>query len=134
MIDSIKRCLNNSSQKIIEIYQLEQQVRQLLGEGYFTAGGYTAFAGAVGELIEQGTLAGVKSSGSNGRAPSLFNRYKKTARDNPGRHHAELMTYHPRMDMRAYRNKAEAYEMDNDYLPQEALAYPFYVQEARRRA
>lgn len=140
MFNSIARCLQNSKKKTIDTRLLEQQVYQTLGEGYHQAGGYTAFVKAVSELIEQGSLVEVKSSGSNGRVPSLFNRYKKVTQERFDRHHSELLSYHPRMNMRVYRNKADLYETDKLYLRAldsflkcpdlaESLKYPYSINE-----
>jgi hypothetical protein len=88
----------------------------LAGENFEINGGYRVFAAYIMEFCEKGFLMPVKSSGTNGRNPSLVNRYKITLPGGNERPCEELLnelhSIHPRLDKGYYFRNPDAYEKD----------------------
>lgn len=79
MLQEIEKLINQSKLKYLSSSRLENQIQQLLGEDYSRRGGYFNFERILKQLCAQGVLEPVKASGTNGRNPLLYNRYRKVS-------------------------------------------------------
>lgn len=79
MLQEIEKLINQSKLKSLSSTKLEEQLEQLLGGDYSGRGGYVKFERILQQLCAQGVLEPVKVSGTNGRNPLLYNRYRKVS-------------------------------------------------------
>lgn len=80
---------------------------------------YNEFAATINQLVEEGLIESVKSSGRNHRLNSLYNKYKyKVKKTKMKRQEFEqlLLTYHPIIKLNHYSIHKDEYEKDKLYL------------------
>ncbi|MFZ5987940.1 MAG: Wadjet anti-phage system protein JetD domain-containing protein [Bacillota bacterium] len=122
MENTIYKIIGNHSKKVIEISDLLSKVeRQLGGEDFEMKGGYRSFAASVVHFCEGGVLSPVKSSGTNGRNPFLYNKYRINSMDNDRKNMSEelmheLQSLHPRLDKGFYFKNPHVYKGDRGYI------------------
>lgn len=116
MFELVKELIIDAKQKTLASSSLEDQVYDRLGEEYARLGGYPAFATAIEALCREGTLQGVKASGSNGRMPALHNRYRKVSGSLAGEAWGKLLGMHPLIKSEVYRKSPRAFAEDQEYL------------------
>lgn len=73
-------------------------------------GDYLLFHGGVEELVEKGLLKPVKASGSNGRIPPLYNKYRIIKPQEDYREYPEcIRRLNPELNIAAYLKRPELY-------------------------
>ncbi len=116
MLEFVKELIAATKQKTLASSSLEDRVYDRLGEEYARLGGYPAFAAVIEALCREGTLQAVKASGSNGRLPTLHNRYRKVADSLAGESWDRLLGMHPLIKSEVYRKSPRAFGEDREYL------------------
>lgn len=88
----------------------ETQLQKLTGER-----DYSLFRGAVEDLVHKGLLVPVKSAGSNGRIPPLYNKYRvlKPKEDFTG-YFESIRQLYPALNIPGYLGKPELYGKHRD--------------------
>jgi len=121
MEKSTYEIIKGYSKKIIETSELLSITeRHFSGENFEIHGGYRSFVSCIMDFCSKGFLVPIKSSGTNGRNPMLFNRYKITLpakKEKPGEELLnELQSIPPRLDKGYYFKNHDAYEKDRKYI------------------
>ncbi|WP_010244160.1 Wadjet anti-phage system protein JetD domain-containing protein [Acetivibrio cellulolyticus] len=116
----IYKIIESQSKKVIEIADILISVeRKLGGDDFEIKGGYRTFADIIKEFCEKGILIPVKVSGTNGRNPSLHNKYRISYEDKKqledGLFH-ELQSLHPKLDKSYYFKNPDVYREDRNYV------------------
>ena len=76
---------------------------------------YLLFHHAIEEMIESGLLSPVKASGSNGRIPPLFNKYRIiTPREDYAEYMENIRRINPLLNISAYLKRPELYKKHLD--------------------
>lgn len=116
MRQTIEQAIREYPTQTMQISWLETAVQRHLGAEFIARGGYVAFASVIEELCREKRLSPVRSSGSNGRTPPLFNRYRKqrVRLDESGQQ--QLLSLHPRIKVDRYLVSPAQYEKDQVYL------------------
>lgn len=120
MENSIYKIIESQTKKAFEIADILSNIeRKLGGEDFEIKGGYRAFANVIKQLCEEGLITPVKASGTNGRNPSLYNKYRILYKDNKqldDKHLYELQSLHPKLDKSYYYKNPDEYREDRDYV------------------
>jgi hypothetical protein len=84
----------------------ETELQKIIREG-----DYRLFHRGIEEMIESGLLSPVKASGSNGRIPPLFNKYRiiKPREDYAG-YMESIRRLNPRLNISDYLKRPELYK------------------------
>jgi len=78
-------------------------------------GDYLLFHRGIEEMIESGLLSPVKASGSNGRIPPLFNKYRIIKpREDFAEYMESIRRLNPRLNIHAYLQRPELYKKHHD--------------------
>ena len=116
----IYKVIESQSKKVVKIADILISVeRQFGGEDFEIKGGYRTFADVIKQFCEKGLLLPVKVSGTNGRNPSLYNKYRILYED---KKHLEddllneLQSLHPKLDKSYYYKNPDVYREDRDYV------------------
>lgn len=135
MLQQIKKLIKDSKQKTLDSLSLENQVYQMLRGEYAHLGGYAAFAGIIITLCAEEALQPVKASGTNGRKPVLYNRYRIVASGLEEESRLRLLGMHPVIKSEVYRKYPQAYSEDQKYLLQlDAFLKNSHLRESLREA
>lgn len=129
MLQEIEKLINQSKLKSLSSSKLEDQLEQLLGEDYSRRGGYECFKSIIRQLCAQKVLEPVKASGTNGRNPLLYNRYRKVAQGLEHEHRLNLINLHSLIRSGAYSKSPQAYAEDQRYL----LALDAFLKDPHQR-
>ncbi|GAB6172194.1 hypothetical protein JCM15765_16720 [Paradesulfitobacterium aromaticivorans] len=116
MLQQIQKLIKDSKQKTLDSLSLENQVYQMLSGEYAHLGGYEAFAGIIITLCAEEALQPVKASGTNGRKPVLYNRYRIVSSGLEEESLLRLLGMHPLIKSEVYRKSPQAYSEDQKYL------------------
>ncbi len=120
MENSILKIIESQSKKVFEIADILSNVeRKLGGEDFEIKGGYRTFTEVIKQFCEKGLLVPVKVSGTNGRNPSLYNKYKILHKDKKQLEDwllHELQSLHPKLDKSYYYKNPDVYREDRDYV------------------
>ena len=116
MLQEIEKLINQSKLKNLTSSKLEDQIEQLLGEDYSRRGGYANFERILKQLCTQGVLEPVKASGTNGRNPFLYNRYRKVPLCLEQGLRLNLINLHSLIRSAAYSKSPQAYTEDQSYI------------------
>jgi len=120
MENIIYKIIESQSKKVFETADILSNIERKLGsENFELKGGYRTFAHVIEQFCEEGMITPVKASGTNGRNPSLYNKYRilikdKKQLDDELLH--ELQSLHPKLDKSYYYKNPEAYREDRDYV------------------
>ncbi|KNY26539.1 hypothetical protein [Pseudobacteroides cellulosolvens] len=102
MEDIIYNIIEKQTKKVIDICEILNDAEKRYGSEVFDLkGGYGFFSSVIKKFCDIGIITPVKSSGSNGRNPSLHNKYKilsgkEVSFSNELMH--ELQSLHPKLD------------------------------------
>lgn len=129
MLQEIEGLINQSKLKGLSSSTLEDQIEQLLGVDYSTRGGYANFERSLTQLCERGVIEPVKASGTNGRNPLLFNRYRKVSLRLDQGLRLKLINLHSFIRSEAYSKSPQAYTEDQRYI----LALDAYLKDPHLR-
>ncbi|MCF8567811.1 DUF2220 domain-containing protein [Alicyclobacillus tolerans] len=116
---AIEHYLIHLSTKRFEILDLEQAVKKIMGPTYYNQDGYRGFAQTVHEMVENGQIRPISSSGKIGKQPALSVRYQVVEQRAtlPAEIREELLhRYHPKMQLHDYFQDAHAYARDKAIL------------------
>ena len=116
MLQGIKKLVKDSKQKTLDSSSIENQVYHSLREQYEHLGGYATFVDSINTLCAEESLQPVKASGTNGRTPSLYNKYRKVSNGVGEESQLKLLGMHPLIKSEAYRKSPQAYAEDQKYL------------------
>lgn len=125
----LEKLINQAKLKSLSSSKLEGQIEQLLGEDYSRRGGYDTFERSLKQLCTQGVLEPVKASGTNGRNPLLYNRYRKVSQGMDQGLRLNLINLHSLIRSEAYSKSPQAYTEDQPYL----LALDAFLKDPLRR-
>lgn len=129
MLQEIEKLITHSKLKSLSSSKLEDQLEQLLGEDYSRWGGYDSFERILKQLCALGVIEPVKVSGTNGRNPLLYNRYRKVALGLEHEHRLNLINLHALIRSQAYSKSPQAYTEDQRYL----LALDAFLKDPHQR-
>jgi hypothetical protein len=129
LLQEIEKLINQSKLKSLSSSKLEDQIEQLLGEEYSRRGGYDNFERILKQLCAQGVLEPVKASGTNGRNPLLYNRYRKVSQCLEQGLRLNLINLHSLIRSAAYSKSPQAYSEDQRYL----LALDAFLKDPHQR-
>jgi len=120
MENYINKAIEGQSKKTIDSADILCFVeRKVGGEAFEVKGGYKAFASIIVFLCEKGDLLPVKSSGTNGRNPQLYNKYRILCKDKKKPEDElqhEIQSLHPRLDKGYYYRNPQSFREDRDYV------------------
>ncbi len=120
MEDIIYNIIEKQTKKVIDICEmLNEAERQCGSEAFDIKGGYGSFSSVIKKLCGKGIIAPVKSSGSNGRNPSLHNKYKILSGKEVSLSNElmnELQSLHPKLDKGYYYRNPKCYNEDRCYI------------------
>ena len=116
MLQEIEKLIKQSKLRSLSSSKLEDQIEQLLGEDYTRRGGYANFESIIKQLCAQSVLEPVKASGTNGRNPLLYNRYRKVALCLEQGLRLNLINLHSLIRSEAYTKSPQAYTEDQSYI------------------
>ena len=129
MLQEIETLINQSKLKGLSSSKLEDQIEQLLGEDYSRRGGYANFEYILKQLCARGVLEPVKASGTNGRNPLLYNRYRKVSLRLEQGLRLNLINLHSFIRSAAYSKSPQAYTEDQRYI----LALDAFLKDPHQR-
>lgn len=129
MLQEVEKLINHSKLRSLSSSRLEDQLEKLLGADYSLRGGYDSFERVLRQLCAQGVLEPVKASGTNGRNPLLYNRYRKVAQGLEHEHRLNLINLHSLIRSAAYSKSPQAYTEDQRYL----LALDAFLKDPHQR-
>ncbi|MEA4925876.1 MAG: DUF2220 family protein [Syntrophomonadaceae bacterium] len=102
----------------------ETELQKIAGEG-----DYLFFHREIEELIESGLLRPVKASGSNGRIPPLFNKYRVIQpREDYAEYGESIRRLNPRLNISDYLKRPELYKKHLDIV--EGLSWYLWYEAA----
>ncbi len=120
MENYINKAIKIQSKKTFDIADILCLVEKNTGgETFEVKGGYKAFAGVIDSLCEKEELLPVKASGTNGRNPYLYNKYRILCKDKnklSDEMQHEIQSLHPGLDKGYYFRNPEVYREDRDYV------------------
>lgn len=129
MLKDIETLINQSKLKGLSCSKLEDQIEQLLGEDYSRRGGYANFERNLKQLCTRGVLEPVKASGTNGRNPLLYNRYRKVSLRLDQGIRLNLINLHSLIRSAVYSKSPRAYTEDQRYI----LALDAFLKDPHQR-
>ena len=129
MLQEIEKLISQSKLKSLSCSKLEDQIEQLLGEDYSRRGGYANFERILKQLCVRGVLEPVKVSGTNGRNPFLYNRYRKVSLCLEHELRLNLINLHSFIRSAAYSKFPQAYTEDLSYI----LALDAFLKDPHQR-
>lgn len=129
MLQEIEKQINRSKLKGLSSSKLEDHIEQLLGEDYSRRGGYAGFERILKQLCDRGVLEPVKASGTNGRNPFLYNRYRKVSVGMEQVLRLNLINLHSFIRSAAYSKSPQAYTEDQRYI----LALDTFLKDPHQR-
>ena len=113
VVDGIIR---RQTRKVIYIQDILDNTEKHYGsEAFELKGGYGYFVSTVKSLCQKGIIQPVKSSGSNGRNPTLYNKYRilHNAMDScTNDMMLELQSLHPKLENGYYYRNPDSYKKD----------------------
>jgi len=117
VVDGIIR---RQTRKVIYIQDILDNTEKHYGsEAFELKGGYGYFVSTVKSLCQKGIIQPVKSSGSNGRNPTLYNKYRilHNAMDScTNDMMLELQSLHPKLEKGYYYRNPDSYKKDRHYI------------------
>ena len=108
----------NHSKKSIETFDLLSKTEKHFKSDVFELkGGYKAFAAIINDFCQKGILIPVKASKTNGRTPSLYNKYRIVLKKEcDSTYLEELNSLHPMLDKSFYHKNPGLYKEDRKYI------------------
>jgi len=129
LLQEIEKLINQSKLKSLSSSKLEDQIERLLGEDYARLGGYANFESILKQLCTRGVLEPIKASGTNGRNPLLYNRYRKVMLGMEQELRLNLLNLHSLIRSEAYIKSPQAYTEDQRYI----LALDAFLKDPQQR-
>jgi hypothetical protein len=113
---------NESGKKTVETARLLRETELQMGAEVFELkGGYNRFHSIIDEMQKEHKLVSVKVSGTNGRNPFLYNKYRiadveKNSTEKNNIIVNDILAFHPRLKKDYYLKNIRQFENDRDYI------------------
>jgi len=108
------------TRKVMDIRDILDNTEKHFGSEVFELkGGYGYFVSTVQSLCQKGIIQPVKSSGGNGRNPTLYNKYRILHNVKDSRTDEmmlELQSLHPKLEKGYYYRNPDSYKKDRHYI------------------